>query len=152
MVGKRQRTGYQIKGAQKRVDALVTKMQGWNGPAYPAGLENWKLSAEEVSKAKTNKEQWILYTLRTRLLWLSFCERQGRGRGPSELDFKSHFEKAENRVSIYIDRIFPALHFCIQKELPYLPGMKAGKVDKVSMDQTQVAPPPLISGRYGNSF
>ena len=113
MVGKRQRTGYQIKGAQKRVDALVTKMQGWNGPAYPAGLENWKLSAEEVSKAKTNKEQWILYTIRTRLLWLSFCERRGRGRGPSELDFKDYFGKAENMVSIYFDWIFQHYIFCV---------------------------------------
>ena len=101
MVGKRLRTGHQMKGVQKRVDALETMMQGWDGPAFPAGLENWRLGAEEVSKAKkANEGQWRLYNLRMRLLWLSFCERRGRGRSPSELDFKSHFERAENRVSI----------------------------------------------------
>ena len=106
-----------MKCIQKRVDALVTKMQGWNGPACPAGLEDWKLSTEEVSKAKTNTEQWNLYTLRVRLLWLSFCERQGKGKSPSELDFKSYFEKAENRVSIHVDQIFPTLQLLFSERI-----------------------------------
>ena len=133
MVGKRQRTSYQIKGAQKRVDELATRMQEWDRPAYPAGLEEWKLSADELIKAKMNKEQWILYTLRFHLLWLSFCERRGRGKGPCELDFKDYFGKAENMVSIYFDWIFQHYIFVCSERIA-IPSWDARRKSRQSLN------------------